>query len=197
MHCKSEPSEVHDPKAGGKLGSILTKRARRSGCSRSIAKLKDVIHGSKRHFQRPASCSPRSSGSSEFLNPIVHEVITSDSRCELRIVTGFGGCHESVSEVLGTLRPGTPGPGGHLGIHYNPCAVKGSGFTPRRSAGMSADREVTKRSGVCCASSTARASIEEDSIGSSTSVTCHKCWEFFGKWEVLEAHHLSHHACSY
>ncbi|KAJ0984453.1 hypothetical protein J5N97_002809 [Dioscorea zingiberensis] len=195
MHCKSEPSEVHDPKAGGKLGSILTKRAGRSGCSRSIANLKDVIHGSKRHFQRPASCSPRSIGSSEFLNPIAHEVIFSDSRCELRIVTGFGGCQESGSEVVGTLRPGTPGPGGHLGIHYNPCAVRGAGSTPRRSAGMSADREVTKHGGVCCASSTARASVDDDSIGpSSTSVTCHKCGELFGKWEVLEAHHLSHHA---
>ncbi|KAJ0974820.1 hypothetical protein J5N97_016785 [Dioscorea zingiberensis] len=70
-YSRSEPSEVYDP---------WVKRNGRSGCSRSIANLKDVIHGSKRHLERPASYSPRSIGSSEFLNPIAHEVILSDSR---------------------------------------------------------------------------------------------------------------------
>ncbi|CAK9142314.1 unnamed protein product [Ilex paraguariensis] len=93
LHCKSEPSDVHDPKARKHLSTILTRKAGRSGCSRSIANLKDVIHGSKRHLERPPSCSPRSIGSSEFLNPITHEVILSNSRCELKI-TGFGGFHE-------------------------------------------------------------------------------------------------------
>ncbi|MED6142633.1 hypothetical protein PIB30_115692, partial [Stylosanthes scabra] len=82
LHCKSEPSEVHDPKSRKQqLSTILTtKRASgRSGCSRSIANLKDVIHGSKRHIEKPPTCSPRSIGSSEFLNPITHEVILSNS----------------------------------------------------------------------------------------------------------------------
>ncbi|KAH7672156.1 ADP-ribosylation-containing protein [Dioscorea alata] len=202
MHCKSEPSEVHDPKFGAKLGSIMTKRSvGRSGCSRSIANLKDVIHGSKRHFQRPTSCSPRSIGSSDFLNPISHEVILSDARCELRIVTSFGGCHESgtAAEVVGTLRPGTPGPGGHLGnFSYNPCGLR-SRSTPRKSLQASLE---SKNGGVCCASSssTARASVEgeeekdNNSIGSSTSLICQKCGEVFAKWDGLESHHLSHHA---
>ena len=134
LHCRSEPSEVHVPRAkapgpaagAGHLSSIATKRAApRSGCSRSIANLRDVIHGSKRHPGQPPSCSPRSIGSSEFLNPIAHEVVLStNSRCELKI-TGFGGCgglgavgttaaHDAdgavVSSFVGTLRPGTPGP---------------------------------------------------------------------------------------
>ncbi|CAL1411542.1 unnamed protein product [Linum trigynum] len=92
LHCKSEPADVHDPKSRKQLSTILTRKAGggRSGCSRSIANLKDVIHGSKRHMEKPPSCSPRSIGSSEFLNPITHEVILSNSRCELKI-TGFGG----------------------------------------------------------------------------------------------------------
>ena len=96
LHCKSEPSDVHDPKTRKQLTTIFTKKgggSSRSGCSRSIANLKDVIHGSKRHLEKPPSCSPRSIGSSEFLNPITHEVILSNSRCELKI-TGYGGFQE-------------------------------------------------------------------------------------------------------
>jgi hypothetical protein len=174
LHCRSEPSEVHVPRAkaagpvaaggaavggGGHLSSIVTtKRATRSGCSRSIANLRDVIHGSKRHpGQPPSSCSPRSIGSSEFLNPIAHEVVLStNSRCELKI-TGFGagcgglaavgvgggtgagagagGAHDAdsggvVSSFVGTLRPGTPGPAwavaGGHGLPYS-GSVRGGG----------------------------------------------------------------------
>jgi len=119
--------------------ALKPRAAPRSGCSRSLANLRDVIHGSKRHPGQPPSCSPRSIGSSEFLNPIAHEVVLStNSRCELKI-TGFGGCgglgavgtaaHDAdggaadgavVSSFVGTLRPGTPGPAwaGH-GLPYS------------------------------------------------------------------------------
>ncbi|KAL0000978.1 hypothetical protein SO802_014759 [Lithocarpus litseifolius] len=214
LHCKSEPSDVHDPKSRKQLSTILTRKAGRSGCSRSIANLKDVIHGSKRHLEKPPSCSPRSIGSSEFLNPIAHEVILSNSRCELKI-SGFGGFQEgfgggvnsggggvlsangsnggSGSTFVGTLRPGTPGPGGHPTMHYFNPSVRTSSTPPRKSPFLVSDRERSGIFGGGGIHSSNRVSLESDSNGSST-VTCHKCGEQFSKWEAAEAHHLSKHA---
>ncbi|KAG0477258.1 hypothetical protein HPP92_014099 [Vanilla planifolia] len=212
LQCKSGPSEVHDPRAVGNSDSILSRKPCRSGCSRSIANLKDVIHGSRRHLERPPSCSPRSIGSSEFLNPITHEVILSNSKCELRI-SGFNGCHDgesgtgSTSTFVGTLRPGTPGPGGHLGLHCSSSSFKGVGglTPPRRSpSGLVAEREVSSLPvpasvggdnvgvgvGVHHVGCTPRASLES----ASSAVACQKCGEQFLKLETLEAHHLSKHA---
>ncbi|KAJ8763604.1 hypothetical protein K2173_003076 [Erythroxylum novogranatense] len=217
LHCKSEPSDVHDPKSRKHLSTILTKKAGRSGCSRSIANLKDVIHGSKRHMEKPPSCSPRSIGSSEFLNPITHEVILSNSRCELKI-TGFGGLQEGIgtgtnngnttgsgtggnygggSTFVGTLRPGTPGPGGQPTMHYFNPPIKNSTAPPRKSPFLLSDREGSGFGGSGVAfgggHSSSRVSLETDSTGSST-ITCHKCGERFSKWEAAESHHLSKHA---
>ncbi|GAA0144839.1 C2H2 zinc finger transcription factor [Lithospermum erythrorhizon] len=202
LHCKTEATDVHDPKITRKqhLNTILTRKGGRSGCSRSIANLKDVIHGgSKRHLERPPStCSPRSIGSSEFLNPIAHEVILSNSTCELKI-TGYGGFQEGSgaatggggggggggndasggSTFMGTLRPGTPGPGGHPTMHFFNHAHR---------------KTASSLSGGCPIASKPMVSVEKDSDGSCVSVSCHKCGEQFGKWEVLEAHHLSKHA---
>lgn len=213
LHCRSEPSEVYDPRSKGNLGSILTRKGGRSGCSRSIANLKDVIHGSKRHLERPPStCSPRSIGSSEFLNPITHEVILSNSTCELKIT----GCHDSgtgtsvgvgttagfTSTYVGTLKPGTPGPGGGGGfggsLLYNSSLRGTIGATPPRKApftGSALSNAVFGEGGfggvgIHRASSRSRTS---DSNTANT-VGCHKCGERFGKWEAMEAHHLSKHA---
>ncbi|XBI29482.1 hypothetical protein VPH35_053459 [Triticum aestivum] len=224
LQCRSQSSEVHVPKpkassssagsagAGGHLSSIVTKRAARSGCSRSIANLRDVIHGSKRHPGQPPSCSPRSIGSSEFLNPIAHEVVLStNSRCELKI-TGFGGCgglgaagggapaHEAeggdggvVSSFVGTLRPGTPGPGWSHGLQYSgSCRAGSMRCTPPRSPNPLLDRDGA------AAATAHRASCEVDAAKAggkgSGGLSCHRCTEQFGKWEALEAHHLSKHA---
>lgn len=212
LHCKSEPSDVHDPKARKHLSTILTRKAGRSGCSRSIANLKDVIHGSKRHLDKPPSCSPRSIGSSEFLNPITHEVILSNSRCELKI-TGYGGfqdgsvnggggngagsCGSGGSTFVGTLRPGTPGPGGQPTMHYfNPSFRPSSATPPRKSPSLLFEREGSGFGGSGAfggVHSSNRVSLQQDSNGSST-VTCHKCGEQFSKWEAAEIHHLSKHA---
>ncbi|GMH05695.1 hypothetical protein Nepgr_007535 [Nepenthes gracilis] len=209
LHCKSEQSDVHDPKSGKHLGTILTRKAARSGCSRSIANLKDVIHGSKRHIDKPPSCSPRSIGSSEFLNPIVHEVILSNSKCELKITgfggfpdgaggnnTGGGGCGGDCSNggggstFVGTLRPGTPGPGGHPTMHYFNPSFRASATPPRKSPSLTESSVLVSLGGF---SSRNRLSFDIDSNGL-TSVTCHKCGELFNKWEALESHHLSKHA---
>ncbi|CAN1243130.1 hypothetical protein LINPERPRIM_LOCUS5565 [Linum perenne] len=191
LHCKSEPSDVHDPKSRKQLNSILTRKAGggRSGCSRSIANLKDVIHGSKRHMERPPSCSPRSIGSSEFLNPITHEVILSNSRCELKI-TGFGnykGASGSGSPFVGTLRPGTPGPGGHPTMHYFNPSFRNNSSAPSAAAPPPGGH------GPPNGHSSRRASLDADGNGSST-ITCHKCGEHFTKFEAAENHHLSKHA---
>ncbi|WOL15106.1 hypothetical protein Cni_G23887 [Canna indica] len=210
LQCKSEPSEVHDPKSRSNLGAILTRKASRSGCSKSIANLRDVIHGSKRHLDKPPSCSPRSIGSSEFLNPITHEVILNNSRCELRI-TGFGACHEgetkldsSTSTCVGTLRPGTPGQGGNHSLTCNPSFRAANYTPPRKCDSFSGDREGRGSSlatalfgnGIHLAASTPRFSHDAHLQKSSAVVTCHKCGEKFIKWEILEAHHLSKHAVS-
>ncbi|KAF0918979.1 hypothetical protein E2562_027523 [Oryza meyeriana var. granulata] len=222
LHCRSEPSEVHVPRpkaaaaaaagGGAHLSAIVTKRAApRSGCSRSIANLRDVIHGSKRHPERPPSCSPRSIGSSEFLNPIAHEVVLStNSRCELKI-TGFGGCgglaaagggvlapHEAegdgavLSSFVGTLRPGTPGPGWSHGLQYSGSCRGSMRCTPPRSPNVLLDRDAA------AAGVTAHRASCEDAVKSggkgSGGLSCHRCGEQFGKWEALEAHHLSKHA---
>lgn len=230
LHCRSEPSEVHVPRpkavaaaaagGGGHLSAIVTKRAApRSGCSRSIANLRDVIHGSKRHPERPPSCSPRSIGSSEFLNPIAHEVVLStNSRCELKI-TGFGGCgglaaaaaagggalaspHEAdgdgavVSSFVGTLRPGTPGPGWSHGLQYSGSCRGSMRCTPPRSPNVLLDSRDAAAAGV-----TAHRASCEDAVksfgkggGGGGGLSCHRCGEQFSKWEALEAHHLSKHA---
>ncbi|WOK96448.1 hypothetical protein Cni_G05155 [Canna indica] len=199
LHCKSDPSDVHEPKGrGGHLSTLLARRTCRSGCSRSIANLKDVIHGGRRQIERPASCSPRSIGSSEVLNPIAHEAVLSDSRCEFKI-TGFGGFHEGGggevgTTYVGTLRPGTPGPRGR------------SFAPPRKATHFLADREGYPLWGsslsdpVLCnaagSNDAAAASLEARSSasGPSSTIACHRCGEQFGKWEALEAHHLSKHA---
>ncbi|XP_010520878.1 PREDICTED: uncharacterized protein LOC104799892 [Tarenaya hassleriana] len=212
LHCKSEPSDVHDPKSRKQLAAISTKRSSssgggggcggavgRSGCSRSIANLKDVIHGSKRHFEKPPSCSPRSIGSSEFLNPITHEVILSNSTCELKI-TGVGDISAAEtaggSTFVGTLRPGTPV---HYLNHSSSYRSQSSGTASgtRKSSFVLADRD---REGLGFGGlgfpSNRRVSLDRDSAinGSNSTVSCHKCGEQFSKLEAAEAHHLSKHA---
>ncbi|KAL6544422.1 hypothetical protein OROMI_023284 [Orobanche minor] len=199
LYCKSEPTDVHDPKSRNQLSSILTKKTGRSGCSRSISNLKDVIHGSKRHMEKPANCSPRSIGSSEFLNPITHEVILSNSKCELKI-TGFGGgFHEGLnggggggggggSTFVGTLRPGTPGPGGQPTAHYSNPPFRNPATPPRKTVHLSTEGEEVGNGGW------RRSASSEKHTNGLNGATCHKCGEHFVKWDALESHHLSKHA---
>lgn len=182
---------MHHPKARKHLTTILTKKVgagvRRSGCSRSIANLKDVIHcSSKRHTEKIPSCSPRSIGSSEFLNPITHEVVLSNSsKCELKI-TGFndGGAAAS-SAFVGTLMPGTPGPAGNPGMHY---------FNPSFRASHRVRMEGEKERGPGGVNGVFSNRRGHSDIMDSSGVSCHKCGEQFRRWEGLEAHHLSKHA---
>ncbi|KAK6149809.1 hypothetical protein DH2020_017334 [Rehmannia glutinosa] len=201
MRCKSEQRDVYDPntKNGNKnLSKISTKKSGgggRSGCSRSIANLKDVvIHGSKRHTEKPTICSPRSIGSSELLNPITHEVVLNNSTCELKVSSaGYGfqegggsGFDDGVSSFVGVLKPGTPGPttGFHVGRGQKP-GILGS---PIRRTSSSLSR---RSSGFGAISTRPRSSFGADYNGG---LFCHKCHEQFVRWEAVEEHHLSKHA---
>ncbi|KAL5731022.1 hypothetical protein ACHQM5_003787 [Ranunculus cassubicifolius] len=203
LHCKSaEPSDVYDPKSKNHLSNILTRKTTRSGCSRSIANLKDVIHGSHKHLEKPVSCSPRSIGSSEFLNPIAHEVILSNSGCELKI-SGYGGFNENggtnggsaaASTFVGTISPGTPGPGWQNTMsHHNP-----SFRNTHKSPGSMAEKEGNAIGGSAYfgggGGTRTKAKALHDVPSNGTSMTCHKCGEQFGSWGAVEAHHLSKHA---
>ena len=135
-------------------------------------------------------------------------VLSTNSRCELKI-TGFGGCrglgavgttaaHDAdgavVSSFVGTLRPGTPGPAwaGH-GLPYS-GSMRGGGVrcTPPRSPNVLLERDGS------VPAAGHRASCEEAAKAGagkgSGGLSCHRCGEQFGKWEALEAHHLSKHA---
>ncbi|GJS51025.1 zinc finger, C2H2 [Tanacetum coccineum] len=193
LHCKSDPREVHDPKSKPHLGAILTRKPARSGCSRSIANLKDVINGGSKRHEKPVSCSPRSIGSNEFVNPITHEVILSDSRCELKI-TGFNGGLNDINSNGGN---------GDVTLHSvkNHQQTSTTPSTTRRTLSLNSAKALDRNGianggGVTGKNVITQKPKETESYGSSGggSVTCHKCGKQFGKWENLEAHHLSKHA---
>ncbi|CAA0826549.1 zinc finger protein-related [Striga hermonthica] len=161
LRCKTKQRDVHDPDGTKKLSKISTKRSNsgRSGCSRSIANLKDVvIHGSKRHTgTKPTICSPRSIGSSELLNPITHEVVLNNSTCELKVSAAGHGFNES--NFVGMLKPGTPGP---MGFHVGRGDRPGFLGSPVRRTASSLSR---RSSGLGVVSARPRSSFGPDSNG--------------------------------
>uniref|UniRef100_A0A7N0UY21 C2H2-type domain-containing protein n=1 Tax=Kalanchoe fedtschenkoi TaxID=63787 RepID=A0A7N0UY21_KALFE len=185
LQCKTDPSDVHDPKARTAQLSAIATRSRpstKSGCSRTISNLRDVIHGSKRHLEnKPAvTCSPRSIQSSEFLNPIAHEVILTGSGCHLKISGSGSGetdhrmDHQSGADCAPVKKT--------MSRRHNLFELVNNG---------GGDADVGRRSGP--KSSRRRPSetrFDEEDGG----CCCHKCGEKFSEWEALEAHHLSRHA---
>ncbi|KAF5807405.1 putative transcription factor C2H2 family [Helianthus annuus] len=171
FHCTSDSSDVHDPKSRTHLSTILTRKPGRCGCSRSIANLKDVINGgSKRHSENVVNYSPRSIGSSEFLNHVTHDVIVDNSTCELKITTFGGGFHDgNGGGAAATMQELKNGNSGHLGIVGK--------------------NNMVLQKGRC-------SSEKEYSDGFSGGVTCHKCGKQFRRLENLETHHVSKHAVS-
>ncbi|XP_051128449.1 uncharacterized protein LOC127249596 [Andrographis paniculata] len=204
VQCRADPRDVSVPTGDGDraedLNRIATKRGGgggddRCGCSRSIANLKDaVIHGSKRHTEKPPACSPRSIRSSELLNPITHEVVLDNSTCELKISTGFkdgcavaGDCDDDISDFVGVLKPGTPGPGRFpVGRGYRRSGILGS---PMRRTSSSLSRRSPGFGGL-----SARPRSSSRSSDSFGALICHKCGDQFVRWEAVEEHHLSKHA---
>lgn len=195
--------------------SPLKIRSGRCGsCSRSISNLRDVVNGCSSRRRSPPSdlihscSSPKSMASSELMNPITHEVVFNNSKCEIKImgVGGTRGNSKSASAVggcnlrggssnpgpnfLGTLRPGTPGPRGGHGSTYKKITGSGSGSSEQPSTptpwGGSGRLKLKGNAGV----------NDPHISGSSSSsvLMCQKCGEEFTKLEAVEAHHLSNHA---
>lgn len=196
LDCKlNRRSDVHEPKRRS-LNSIITRRPR-CGCSKSISNLRDVVHGSKRHAQKPPSCSPRSIASSELISPITHEVVFNNSKCEIKIM-GVGGkvggnhgrSDSNSSTFVGTLQPGTPGPRGQYMVPSSYSSPR-SMSTPSRKIGSSSAMSVSRRSGGFPKS---RNIGGLDAHVGSAVLMCQKCGEQFKKLDAVEAHHLSKHA---
>ncbi|KAI4304298.1 hypothetical protein MLD38_039829 [Melastoma candidum] len=186
LDCKAESSGVYDPRCPT---PILTRKSGSCGCSRSISNLRDV--GSKRHPPRRSSCSPRSIASSEFGNPIAHEVVFNNLTCQIKIL-GYGGKVDgsrkgSGSPLVGTVRPGTPGPRGQCLVPRN--SPRSTATPPRRiNSGGSFGGEglAATRGSVGCE--------YQRNVSSLSALTCNKCGEQFKKLDVIESHHLSKHA---
>nr|GMD05203.1 Unconventional myosin-XVB like [Ipomoea batatas] len=165
LQCRSEPAEVHDPSKKVSSGTRRKTAAVRSGCSRSIANLRDVvINGSRRYNngEAPYLQSPRSIGSNELLNPITHEC---------------------------TLKPGTPGPGR---VQYRKPGGGGVGSpTVKGSSGSLSRRVGAGFSGIV---PRPKASNGGPEFYGFKELSCPKCGEHFSKWDAVESHHLSKHA---
>lgn len=92
LACKSQPGEVHDPQSlaesSAKVEAVfVNRRLYRSGCSRSIANLRDVIHSSRRIDSGRAAAaipnfSPKSVESNDFIQSISHEAMLRDHECD-------------------------------------------------------------------------------------------------------------------
>ncbi|MBA0623353.1 hypothetical protein Godav_008824 [Gossypium davidsonii] len=182
VNCKPKLPDVKEPAADDsteKNSPCLCS----SGCSRSLSNLRDVIHGSKRQADKaPRIGSPTSIASSEIINQITHQDVFTDSKCVLEIKTQCSGNDDGKggSTFVGTLRPGTPGPGDRF---MEPA------YNSRRSRKIIAGPSLM-RSSCGISSSKPRRSLDFES----QRYVCQKCGEIFKKLETIESHHLSTHA---
>uniref|UniRef100_A0A0D9WTC4 C2H2-type domain-containing protein n=1 Tax=Leersia perrieri TaxID=77586 RepID=A0A0D9WTC4_9ORYZ len=158
-------------------------RLRRSGCSRSIANLRDVIH-SRRQDAAAATVagegcgSPMSIGSNDVLNPVTHDVLLA-----------AGGPDAAMRE----LRIGTPGRGGPYSPLLLRCSTtpvvstrkSPSTMSPLRTAGAAVTD--TDDDDDTPSPAPARSSCD---VG----VRCHRCGDRFSTLDALDSHHLSLHA---
>ncbi|KAK8601090.1 hypothetical protein V6N12_050932 [Hibiscus sabdariffa] len=177
VNCKPELSDVKEPQGNNSTETPARNKCLCcSMCSRSTSSLRDVSHGSKRHTDKApiGTDSPRSIASTEILNPITHQTVFTDSKCVLEIKTMGSG--KGSSTFVGTLCPGTPGPGDRLS--------EAAYYSGRRSRGPS---NLGSGRGN---SSKHRRSLDLGSQG----YVCQKCGENFTKLEAIESHHLSRHA---
>ncbi|XVF27782.1 hypothetical protein REPUB_Repub14bG0138500 [Reevesia pubescens] len=184
VKCKPESSDVQDPK--GNSSETRKPCLCKSGCSRSLSNLRDVIHGSKRRTDKAPIDSPRSIGSSDILNPITHQVVFTDSKCELKIRTRCcdnNGNGKGGSTFVGTLRPGTPGPGNRF---MEPV------YSGRRSLSLSS--RILGGPSILGSSNDISSRPRRSLDAGSQGYVCQKCGENFKRLEAIEAHHLSRHA---
>ncbi|XP_074349764.1 uncharacterized protein LOC141689389 [Apium graveolens] len=118
-------------------------------------------------------------GDDEPINPIVHQVVRNNQTYELRIHNGTG-------RSIGTLVPGTPGPGE---------LISRSGSGRLRSLGKSLGKNDSFRRRIFSSGFSAVNRKRRVGLKSQPSTfPCRKCGETFFKLQDVEAHHLSKHA---
>lgn len=167
FRCKSELSDVHDPK--GSSSETREPSSCRSGCSAPITKF---IHGSKRHVDKAPIGNPRSSRSSvDILNPVTHQIVFTESKFKLLINT--------------KSRDHGSGKGGSGASDPSDCQTETEPvYNGRRSFSLS--RMIL---GEPPNLGSRRTSLDAESRG----FVCPKCGEKLKKLDALEAHHLTRH----
>lgn len=125
-------------------------------------------------MDKPVSSSPRSIQSSEFFNPIAHDVILSDSGCELKISGYGGGEHQHHKDII--IADGPLLPDKSISMRrrspFEVAAVDPADFGAKLNRRRPAEVKFDENGGC----------------------SCHKCGEKFTKSEALEAHHVSRHS---
>ncbi|WVZ78884.1 hypothetical protein U9M48_026530 [Paspalum notatum var. saurae] len=196
LSCRSQGScdviERDDSRGGSARGglkkSFLPPSLPRSGCSRSISNLRDVIHsqygGSRRHAPgMPSRCdSPMSIESSNVVNAVTHDA-----------VLAAGG--PASGRDLRTGDGGTPGPGlaawavGALPFaQFSPLLIGcGTAHLSQRKSPLRRDAGV----GEGRVGSPVSAAWASCDVGS---VRCGRCGDRFPNDGALESHHVIYHA---
>ncbi|CAL5040067.1 unnamed protein product [Urochloa decumbens] len=157
----------------------------RSGCSRSISNLRDVIHGGRRQAPAVAGSrcdSPRSVESSDVLNAVTHDVLLAADGGRVDLRTGAGGAPGLAAWAVGGAAPLSPllarCSTARLSHRYSPRELS----PLRRSAGAAAGGNGGVGSP---APAWAAAAI---------GVRCDRCGGRFSSDDALESHHLVYHA---
>ncbi|XP_062178443.1 uncharacterized protein LOC133883222 [Phragmites australis] len=197
-YCKSEDScdviKRDDSRGSSSRGvkksslrpssSLSSSLLRRSGCSRSISNLRDVIHSQhgriRRQERQPpaavpsACCSPSSIGSNDVMNAVTHDVLLA--------ARGAASGRE--------FRVGSPGRGG-VPFAHSPLLMRCSTTPLPQRKSPRAMSPLRREAGYGDfgdgSPAPARPSYE-------FGVRCHSCGVRFTNNDALESHHLVNHA---
>ncbi|KAK1373075.1 Unconventional myosin-XVB like [Heracleum sosnowskyi] len=183
LACKTQPSDAHDPK---KIVRRTTRRTHSDCCSGSVSnvdvnvKVVNRRNMTKRNMHKPQESVAE--GNDEPISPIVHEVVRNNQTYELRIRNGSG-------RSIGTLVPGTPGPGELMSRSV-------SDTDRSRSLSKSPGKSDSFRKKILSSGFRKRRvdSYKSESHNNVSAFPCRKCGEKFFKLQDVEEHHLSNHA---
>ncbi|CAN6215896.1 unnamed protein product [Urochloa humidicola] len=158
----------------------------RSGCTRSISNLRDVIHGGGRRPAPPAVAasrcdSPRSVESSDVLNAVTHDVLlAADGRVDLR--AGAGAAPGLAAWAIGGAAPLSP--------LLARCSTARLSFSHRNSP-----RELSPlRRSAGAAAGNGGVGSPAPAWAAAVGVRCDRCGGRFSSDDALESHHLVYHA---
>jgi hypothetical protein len=196
LSCKSQGScdviKRDDDSRGGSAREFKHKKSfllqpsswlPRSGCSRSISNLRDVIHSAR--FQAPPAAvrgkcdSPMSVESCGVLNAVTHDVLlATGSGRDLRVGAGTGAAPGIAACDIGAVPP----------FAHSPLLMRSTTGGARLSQRKSPLRLGAGVYGDAGSPLPAWASCNE------VAVRCNRCGGLFPNDNALESHHLVYHA---